>query len=139
MEQQRPTPTKTGKLKLNRQVFVFSVCLVISFFIWLQFNLSKINHDVVPVYVELEKPIIPLKSNNCLVDTLYLEVEADGFSLIQYEPLTMTLDASRARKQGELYYLLPAKHQKTINKQMGDEFQLVRIVTDTLFIRLKNK
>lgn len=124
-------------VKLNRKVFVFMVCLVISFFTWLQLNLSKEHVDVVPVkvdFVNLPKSRFGLTK---LSDTLMVEVEADGYGLLKYEMKEVSFDFKRLKKDinSGSFYFLPNNYTKTIGKHMGDNFKVIRAMVDTVQLK----
>jgi len=123
-----------SEVKLNRKVFVFIVCLIISFFTWLQINLSKEHVDNLPVkfdFVNLPKTKF---GTTKISDTLFVEVEADGYGLLKYEMKDVSIDFRKLKKDNNsgVFYFLPNNYTKTIAKQMGENFKVIRVVTDTL-------
>ena len=124
-------------VKLNRKVFVFLVCLVISFFTWLQLNLSKVQADNIALkvdFVNLPKSRFGLTK---LSDTLMVEVEADGYSLLKYEMKEVSFDFRKLRKDinsGDFYFL-PNNYSKTIGRQLGENFKVIRTIADTILLK----
>lgn len=122
------------EIKLNRKVLVFIVCLIISFFSWLQINLSKEHADVIPVTVEFVNLPKPRFGTTRISDNIMVEVEADGYSLLQYETKVVSFDFKKLKKDSEIgvYYFFPNNYTKSIAKQLGDNFKVMRALTDTI-------
>ncbi|MBI4945469.1 MAG: hypothetical protein HY840_03605 [Bacteroidetes bacterium] len=123
-----------SEIKLNRKVFVFIVCLVISFFSWLQINLSKNHVDTIPVkidFVNLPKARFGVSK---ISDTLLVEVEANGYGLLKYKIKDISIDFKKLKRDDNSgsYYFLPNNFTKTIAKHMGENFKVLRAITDTL-------
>lgn len=122
-------------VKFNKKVFVFIFCLLISFFFWLQINLSKKQIETLPVkiqFINLPKTLFgKIKST----EVLYIEVEADGYDLLKYETTEMLVDFRKLKKEkaSDGYYYIP--NIKAISKQLGPGFKLIRTVTDTMHIQ----
>jgi hypothetical protein len=123
-----------SELKLNKKVFVFTVCLLISFFSWLQINLSKKQLENLPVKIQFTNLPKARFGAVRLADTLYVEVEADGYDLLKYEMREVQIEFRKLKRDRnpEVYYFLPNSYLKTIGKQMGENFKLVRSLTDTV-------
>lgn len=123
-----------SEAKLNRKVFVFIICMVISFFTWLQINLSKEHLDNLPVkfdFVNLPK----IKFGTTIIsDTLFVEVESNGYGLLKYEMKSISIDFRKLKKDNHsgVFYFLPNNYTKTIATQMGENFKLLRVITDTI-------
>src|ERR1700750_3425788 len=78
------TTAKEG-IRLNRRVFTFFICVLISIFFWLLMSLSKEYTITVsfPVnYVNL--PTDKIISNH-LPETIDIEIKATGFNLLFYK------------------------------------------------------
>jgi len=130
-----------SEVKLNRKVFVFAICLVISFFTWLQINLSREHVDNLPLkfdFINLPKTKF---GTNKISDTLFIEVEADGYSLLKYEMKDISIDFKKLKKDHNSgsFYFLPNNYTKTIAKQMGENFKVLRTQTDTVQLNLWHK
>lgn len=121
-------------IRLNKRVLVFIVCLCISFFSWLQINLSRKQLDTIPVRLEFNQLPKSRFGHAVFYDTLQVEVEADGYDLMKYEMQEVKIEYKRLKKnrQPEYYYYLPNNYLKQINRQLGDEFKVVRSLTDTV-------
>ncbi len=124
-------------VKFNRKIFVFIVCLVISFFTWLQINLSKEHTENIPVkfdFVNLPKSRFGVAR---ISDTLLMEVEADGFGLLKYEMKEVSVDFRKLKKDinSGAFYFLPNSYTKTVGKQLGDNFKVIRALADTVQIK----
>ncbi|HEY4798755.1 MAG TPA: hypothetical protein VII99_06725, partial [Bacteroidia bacterium] len=74
-----------AEVKLNKRVFVFIVCLIIAFISWLQINLSQVYIENIPVRVDFVNLPKTKFGTSRMSDTLMLEAEANGFSLLKYE------------------------------------------------------
>lgn len=123
-----------SEVKLNRKVFVFAICLVISFFTWLQINLSKEHVDNLPLkfdFINLPKAKFGTIK---ISDTLFIEVESDGYSLLKYEMKDISIDFKKLKKDHNsgTFIFLPNNYTKTIAKQMGENFKVLRALTDTV-------
>jgi hypothetical protein len=121
-------------IKLNKRVFVFIACLLLSFFIWLQINLSKKHTEIIQVKIDfLNLPKTKFGTTK-ISDTLFLEVEADGFSLFKYELKNISVDFRKLKKDihSGSFYFLPNHYTKTISEQMGENFKVLRAMTDTI-------
>ena len=128
------------EVHLNKKVFVFLVCLIISFFTWLQINLSKDHTDILPVRINYVN--LPPKKfgTNILLDTLLVEVEANGWGLWKYEMRDVTIDYKKLKRdESGAYYFLPNNFTKTIAKQMGENFKVLRATIDTVQINPRMK
>ena len=123
-----------NEIKLNRKVFVFSVCLIISFFTWLQINLSKNHVENLPVKIDFVNLPKTKFGTTKISDTLLMEVEADGYGLLKYEMKDIAFDFKKLKKDNNssVYYFLPNTFTKTIAKQMVENFKVIRSITDTL-------
>ena len=129
--QQRPD------VKLNRKVFVFILCLVISSISWIQINLSKVHTDNVLVKFNfINLPKIKF-SPSVITDTLLVEVEADGYALLKYKMKDVQIDFKKLKKDGGSgsFDFLPNNYIKTISKQMGDNYKVVRALIDTVQLK----
>ncbi|TAL61893.1 MAG: hypothetical protein EPN85_03795 [Bacteroidetes bacterium] len=124
-------------IKLNRKVFVFIVCLIVSFFTWLQINLSKEHIDSVLVKVDFVNLPQSRLGRTKMTDTLLVEVEADGYGLLKYEMKEITIDFKRLKRDinSGFFYFLPNNYTKTISKQLGDNFKVIRVIADTVHLK----
>ena len=122
------------EVKFNKKVFVFIVCLVISFFSWLQINLSKKQVENLPVRIQFTNLPKTRFGNSKMSDTLYVEVEADGYDLLKYEMREVQVDFRRLKRahNPEAYYFLPNSYTKAIGKELGETFQVLKALTDTI-------
>ena len=122
------------EVKFNRKIFVFTVCLLISFFSWLQINLSKEHVETIPLKVDFVNLPKTRFGTSLISDTLFVEAEADGYSLLKYEMKSITIDFRKLKKdkEADVFYFLPNQYTKTIAKHLGESFRVLRAVTDTL-------
>ncbi len=123
-----------SEVRLNRKIFVFAVCLLISFIAWLQLNLSKKQVENLPVRIQYSHLPKTRFGSDKITDTLYVEVEADGYDLLKYEMVEVQIDFRKLKKgrNPEAYYFLPNSHVKSIAKQLGENFTVIRSLTDTV-------
>ena len=93
--------------------------------------------DTVPVkidFVNLPKSKFGVTK---ISDTLSVEVEADGYGLLKYEMKEVSFDFKRLKKDVNAgsFYFLPNNYTKTIAKQLGDNFKVIRAITDTVQVK----
>ena len=121
-------------VKLNKKVFVFIVCLVISTFTWLQINLSKVHTESIAVKLDFVNLPKSRFGTSVFSDTLILEVEADGYSLLKYKMKPVSIDFRKLKKDIDSgdFYFLPNNYTKTIGKQLGENFKVIRAIADTI-------
>lgn len=124
------------EIHFNKKVFIFSVCLLISFFTWLQINLSKKQIENIPIKVNFINLPQARFGTSIITDTLYIEVEADGYDLSKYEMKKWDVDFKKLKKgkKPNTYYFIPGLYTKTIGKQMGKNFKVLRVLSDTIQI-----
>ena len=124
------------EIKLNRRLFVFIVCLLISFFGWFQSNLSKQYTDTVPVRVDFVNLPKTRFGTAQVSDTIAVEVEASGFELMKYKMKNMAVDFRKLKKSAgsEEYFYLANNNTKPLAKKMGDNFRVIRAMTDTVVL-----
>ena len=115
---------------------MFVICLVISFFTWLQINLSKQHVEIVPVKIEFVNLPKAKFSSGKVSETLLVEVEADGYDLFKYKTKEVSIDFKKLKKDNitGVFYFLPNNYTKTIAKQIGENFKMIRSITDTLHV-----
>jgi len=123
-----------SEIKLNRKVFVFIVCLVISFLSWLQINLSKVYTESVPVKIDFVNLPKTKFGTTKISDTLLVEVEADGFSLMKYEQREVAIEFRKLKRDNfsGAFYFQPNNFTKTIGKQIGENFKVIKAIVDTM-------
>ena len=95
--------------------------------------------DILPVRIEYVN--MPKKfGTSVLSDTLLVEVEANGFSLMKYEMKNISIDFKKIKKdESGAYYFLPNNFAKSIGRQMGENIKVIRVMMDTLQINSKTK
>ena len=123
-------------VKLNKKVFVFILCLVISSFSWIQINLSKQQLENIPVRVDFVNLPKARFGATAFTDTLLIEVEADGYAFLKYEMKAVQIDFRKLKRDPGTgtFYFLPNNYIKTISKQLDDNMKIVRAVTDTVVL-----
>ena len=98
--------------------------------------MSKKQVENIPVQIRfINLPKVRFGSAK-ITDTLYLEVEADGYDFIKYEMKEVDIDFRKLKKDKnpEAYYFLPNSYIKTISKQLGENYKVLRAVMDTIQI-----
>lgn len=118
----------------NKKVFVFIVCALISLFAWLQINLSKKQIESLPVKIQFTNLPKTRFGTSKITDTLYVEVEADGYDLLKYEMHEVQIDFKKLKRHRnpEAYFFLPNTYLKTIGKPFGKNFKILRSLSDTV-------
>ena len=127
------------EVKLNKRLFVFTICLIIAFISWLQINLSKQHVDILPVRIDFVNLPKSHSGSTQWSDTVSFEVEADGYALFKYKMKDISIDFRRLKKDnnsGDLYFL-PGNYTKAVAKQMGDNFKVLRALRDTVQLNFK--
>ena len=71
---------------------------------------------------------------NKISDTLFVEVEADGYGLLKYEMKEVSIDFRKLKKDNHsgIFYFLPNNYTKTIETQIGENFKVLRVIADTV-------
>ncbi|MBI4929617.1 MAG: hypothetical protein HY841_02560 [Bacteroidetes bacterium] len=97
-------------------------------------NLSKKQIENLPVRIQFTNLPKTLFGTSRISETLYVEVEADGYDLLKYEIREVQIDFRKLKRDRnpEVYYFLPNSYMKTIAKQLGENFKLLRTLTDTV-------
>lgn len=106
----------------------------------MQLNLSKEHTDILPVRINYVN--LPQKKfgTTILLDTLLVEVESNGWGLWKYEMKDIPIDFKKLKHdESGVYYFLPNNFAKTIAKQMGENFKVLRATIDTVQINPRNK
>src|ERR1700757_2869349 len=70
--------------KSNYRVIVFSVCLVISFALWLMNMLSKKYTESIVFYIQYQYLPQPARKLN-LTDTMRLKITTSGYRIVGYK------------------------------------------------------
>lgn len=123
--------------RLNKKIFVFIICLLVSFFGWLQINLSKKQSETVPVEIEFSHLPKTRFGVSSITDTLLVELEADGYDLMKYEMKKVEIDFRwlKKAKNPEAYFFLPNYYTKEISRQIGESYKVLRSLTDTIQLK----
>ena len=89
------------------------------------------NIPVKVQYVNLPKTRFGTSS---ISDVMYVEVEADGYDLLQYETKEISVDFKKLKKDRnpELYYFLPNTYLKTISRELGENYKVIKAALDTI-------
>jgi len=123
-----------AEVKLNKRVFVFIVCLIIAFISWLQINLSQVYIENIPVRVDFVNLPKTKFGTSRMSDTLMLEAEANGFSLLKYEQKAISIDFRKLKRDNSsgTYYFLPNNFTKTFSNQLGENYKIIKPTIDTM-------
>ena len=123
-----------AEVKLNKRVFVFIVCLIIAFISWLQINLSQVYIENIPVRVDFVNLPKTKFGTSRMSDTLMLEAEANGFSLLKYEQKVISIDFRKLKRDNSsgTYYFLPNNFTKTFSNQLGENYKIIKPTIDTM-------
>ena len=123
-----------AEVKLNKRVFVFIVCLIIAFISWLQINLSQVYIENIPVRVDFVNLPKTKFGTSRMSDTLMLEAEANGFSLLKYEQKVISIDFRKLKRDNSsgAYYFLPNNFTKTFSNQLGENYKIIKPTIDTM-------
>lgn len=123
----------------NYRPVVFSVCLIISFALWVMNMLSKKYTESVVFYIQYEH--LPAASGHInATDTMRIKINTSGYRIVGYKlgllDKFVRLDASQFRHKGNIYYYNIGNHTHTekIEEQLGEAVKMLDISPDTLFI-----
>ena len=96
--------------------------------------ISKNHVENLPVKIDFVNLPKTKFGTTKISDTLMMEVEADGYGLLKYEMKDIAFDFKKLKKDNNssAYYFLPNTFTKTIAKQMGENFKVIRSITDSL-------
>ena len=136
--------TKNG-IRLNRRVFTFLICLLVSISFWLMMSLSKEYSITIsfPVnYVNL--PTDKIIANN-LPESIDIEIKATGFNLLFYkikqqrEIVLLDINDALPYKTKNHYYLFSNSRIDKITAQFNSEIKVLKINPDTIFLNYNKK
>lgn len=118
----------------NRKFVVIAVCFLIACIAWLQINLSRQYIETIPLKVNFINLPSTVFGDLRFSDTLMVEVEATGFSLMKYKMRTISVDYKKLKKEKhqDIYYFIPAAYPKLISRNVGENFKVLRTSIDTL-------
>ncbi|MCC6250962.1 MAG: YbbR-like domain-containing protein [Bacteroidia bacterium] len=133
---------KYSPKRLDKRLYAFLVCLLLSALLWLVTVFSKeytTNISYSAYFLNLPSDKILIKD---LPRSITIKAKASGFSLlgIQYSAKndTLFIDASNIRKyinnsnESEVYYLLLNHHLSAIAEQLGTNILIDKIYPDTV-------
>ncbi len=125
----------TRELRLNRRAITFLICLAISALGWILISLSE---DYIErqqfhlVYSELPPGVL----HSTLPDTVLVEYTASGFNLLFHDPIGREINVNCSKVQlsgnGQFYFLPSSLVAKQFNRQFGLNFQIIRLLPDTI-------
>ncbi len=130
---------------MNRRLFTFLICLLLSSFFWLTMSLSK-EYTITlafPVkYTNLPKDKI-LSSN--ISKSVELDIKSKGFNLLlnklKQQKDTLLIDIKDCKPSGfkNHYYLNTNFKIEKITKQFSNDIKVLKINPDTIFIDFTKK
>jgi hypothetical protein len=130
---------KDRPFKPGRRLWVFLVCFVISAASWMMITLSR-------DYTEFYKFRISFRNANSMEallgdipDSVRLEIRATGFDLLGFRARQiLEIDyASIIRySKDSVYYMLSNSRIRQLQKQLGENYEIISIRPDTLFLKL---
>src|ERR1700746_1380880 len=132
-------------IRLNRRVFTFFICLLVSVFFWLMMSLSKeyaVTESFPVNYINLPKDKV---ISNHLPETIDINIKASGFNLLLYkikrEKETVLLDINGAFPSAlkNHYYLLSNSHIDKITAQFSNGIKILKVNPDTIFLNYNKK
>ncbi len=136
----RHSRSEGRKSRINYKILTFSVCLVISFFLWFMNSLAKKYTDTITFQVQYQH----LPGDRKLTpstQTLNIKVTATGFNIAEYtfglKEALLSFDAGQFRHRDNQYiYSLENKnHLEKLEEQLGEQIKVVEVTPDTLFLR----
>ncbi len=135
------------KKRFNRKTVVFLLSLCLSGLFWLLTSLSKNYVEVIQVPITYKNLPQDMLVVNELRDHLDVEVKTFGFDLLWYwfrpdkDELPIDAAPSRLRKivrdGEEVHIFLLDERKNNIMSELDEQFQLLDISPDTLFIMLE--
>ena len=125
----------------NRDVAVFLVFLLLALFVWF---LNKLSHDY---FYTIEYPVELYSTQNRQISfnekdaTLTIQQRMDGFSILKSKVTgtpTIRIDLNpdkyyKASSTPNTYYALTKNFAEVVDRQLGDDKQLIAMAPDTLF------
>ena len=141
---------KIDKLRNDRQLIVFLICLLIACALWFLNALSKDYSSTISYPVKYVNPPKNLFLSNKLPDKLELKVDAHGFTLLRHKlslsfsPLVLNLTniTRDIRPSGDVFTVSSNSLIRRISEQVSNEITITDIQPDVLrieFDSLKTK
>lgn len=136
------------RYRLDQNIFVFVLFLLISILFWFLNELNKVTETVIPFQVRYTNVPKGKVLANELPPILNLRVEGPGNVLLRY-----TIIASRSslvynlRNQpfGQIantdpprFYVLTSSAREMLNRQLPEELNLLQVTPDTIFLTFDN-
>ncbi len=133
------------RIKLDRRVFTFLICFMISVFFWLLMTLSK----EYTITVRFPVTYINLPTDQVIANTLPeaadIQIKAKGFNLLSYkfhrrhETIAIDIKDAKPLNYKNVYYLLCNARVDKIMDQFNDEIHVLKIIPDTIYINFNQK
>lgn len=132
-----------GGWRLNRKVITFVFCLAISSFFWLAIVLSRQYLSIINIpcsYINL--PTDKVVSGE-LPQNIGVKVKASGFRILFFKLFKkieqVTVDTKEIKPLKKIFYLTTASKIDNVSRQLSSEFEIVKIIPDTLFFNFDKK
>jgi YbbR domain-containing protein len=133
------------RIRLNRRVITFFICVLIAVFFWLLMSLSKeysitVNFPVNYVNLPQDKVV-----SNHLPESIDIEIRSSGFNLLLYkfkqhrETIIIDINYSRSLPFKNHYYLLTNSRIDKITSQFSNDIKILKIDPDTIFLNFNKK
>lgn len=129
------------KIKLNRNVYIFFFCLLLSFFFWLLASLSEQYSDTLTVkfkYVQMDAKMMFEEQPHSEIQLL---VKGNGFDLLgeqlRFDRHPVEIDLSSALSIGENRFMIPMKYLNyQIEKELGGSLSIEELFADSITFKL---
>ncbi|NLP56989.1 hypothetical protein [Lutibacter sp. B1] len=127
-------------LRNNRKVRIFLFFLVLTSIIWLLIELSKTYTSSAVFKIEYKNLPADKLLQSKPIQEVNVAIKAPGFNLVKYKAVKhkITLNLKNVIKNNTSYYLLPNAQISNLNAQLPSETEIVKILSDTIFIELGN-
>ena len=136
---------RISAIHLNKRVVIFLFCLIVSSFFWLMLALSK--EYTIEIYFPVQYINLPpdkVIANN-LSETIDIELKSNGFNLLFYKlkekKETVLIDFKDAKRMPPKnnYFLLTNLRIDKIKNQFSENFKILKIYPDTIFLNFNKK
>ncbi len=138
-------PVQT-RFHIRRKIFVFTVCLSVSTFLWLLNDLNRVQTTVVNIPVRFTNLPYDMVTTNSLPSSVETTIEATGFTLLwrhftsEHKVLDVTLLNNQAPfLPGKSYSMNMNSYLNEISRSLGGNIKIRKIFPDTFSIRFEKK
>jgi len=140
--------TETEKIAFRKKVFLFIFFLIISVILWLLIALNKQYNDQIDYPVSYKNFPESKVLIGDLPDYLTLNVNANGFTLLQfrlssfYIPISFSINSFKMNflsgTDSSSFYIETRLARDYISSQLSSQFTISKITPDTLVFRFSN-